>query len=68
MTPRIAAITAALLGALPIAGCVMGGDDPPGCRTDHPEDCDDGWSCRSGVCVRPTTPLTSPEASVEAGE
>ncbi|MBI5536601.1 MAG: hypothetical protein HY898_28025 [Deltaproteobacteria bacterium] len=52
---------ALLLCALP--GCSLRADQSPGCRLDHPEDCDPGWSCRSGVCMRPTTTLTPPDAS-----
>lgn len=51
----------ALLGA----GCTFGGEDPPGCRADHPEDCGQGWTCRAGVCFQPTTAL-SPPASGDA--
>lgn len=50
-----------LLGLALIPACSLQPESPPpGCRPDHPADCDDGWSCRAGVCVRPTTPLSPP--------
>ncbi len=45
-------------GLLP--ACVLGSEPTPGCRTDHASDCDQGYTCRGGVCVRPTTPLSPP--------
>ncbi|PKN49146.1 MAG: hypothetical protein CVU63_02965 [Deltaproteobacteria bacterium HGW-Deltaproteobacteria-20] len=45
-------------GLLP--ACVLGSEPTPGCRPDHASDCDQGWTCRGGVCVRPTTPLSPP--------
>jgi hypothetical protein len=48
------------------SGCVLGSEQAPGCRLEHPGDCPSGWSCRSGVCLRPTTSL-SPSAA-EAGD
>lgn len=43
------------------SACVLGSEPDPGCREDHPQDCGPGWSCRGGVCVRPTTPLSPPQ-------
>ncbi len=57
------------LGLVPC--CVLGSETTPGCRKDHPEDCGQGWACRGGVCVRPTTPLSPPadaSADSDAGD
>jgi hypothetical protein len=54
-------IAALVLGLALTSACSLHSESPPpGCRPDHPDDCDEGWSCRSGVCVRPTTPLSPP--------
>lgn len=47
----------ALLTCL-IPACVLGSERTSGCRDDHPQDCGEGWVCRGGVCIRPTTPLS----------
>ncbi|HQP34891.1 MAG TPA: hypothetical protein PLI95_06925 [Polyangiaceae bacterium] len=66
----IVASLALVCGFSSLTACSFGASDPPGCRTDHPEDCDDGWTCRAGACVHPTTTLSSPEAgaSTDAAE
>jgi len=48
--------TAALIASLMLSACALGDEPTPGCRSDHPDDCDQGWSCREGMCVRNTTP------------
>jgi len=35
-----------------LGGCVLGSEQPPGCRVDHPDDCDPGFVCRAGACFR----------------
>ncbi len=43
----------ALLAALAsLGGCVLGSQQPPGCRVDHPGDCAAGFVCRAGACFR----------------
>ena len=59
---RSSCFTAAVLLSCALTGCVLGSEQPPGCRLDHPEDCESGWTCRAGLCVRPTTSLSLPEA------
>jgi len=56
--------------AVPFAlasGCVLGSEQAPGCRNDHPEDCPRSWVCRGGVCLRPTTSL-SPASDADASD
>lgn len=62
----IVASLALVCGSSSLTACSFGASDPPGCRTDHPEDCDEGWTCRAGACVRSTTTLTSPEAGASS--
>lgn len=35
-----------------LCGCVLGSEQPPGCRVGHPHDCDPGFVCRAGACFR----------------
>jgi hypothetical protein len=58
-------LIAAAAACCSLAGCVLGAEQAPGCRLDHPEDCQEGWSCRAGLCVRPTTTLSTPEAGAD---
>ena len=60
---RIAALTVVVAMACILSGCVLGAEQAPGCRVDHPQDCESGWSCRDGVCMKPTTTLSAPDAS-----
>jgi hypothetical protein len=59
----VALIAAALGGCALGSGCTLGEEQAPGCRVDHPNDCGAGYTCREGVCFRPTTGLTPPDAS-----
>jgi hypothetical protein len=65
---RLAPILTPALASCLLAGCVLGSEEPPGCRVDHPDDCEAGWSCQAGLCVRPTTGLTLPEAGTDAAD
>lgn len=56
----------ALLPSL-MTACVLGSESDPGCRDSHPEDCENGWSCRGGVCVRSTTTLSPPADAATDG-
>ncbi|MEZ4301512.1 MAG: hypothetical protein R3B70_41645 [Polyangiaceae bacterium] len=46
----------AAVGACLAIGCVLGSPEEPGCAEDA--ECDDGFVCRAGACVRelPFTP------------
>jgi hypothetical protein len=46
------------------AGCVLGEEQPPGCRADHPDDCEPGFECRAGACLRYTTEASVPDQAV----
>jgi len=65
MMSRLAIILASASLSCLLTGCVLGSDKAPGCRVDHPGDCAEGWSCKAGLCVRPTTGLTQPEAGTQ---
>jgi hypothetical protein len=51
-----------------VAACTLGNETPPGCRTDHPEDCDPGWVCRAGACFAYTTGASPPVTSDAAAD
>lgn len=50
-----------------LAGCTLGSETPPGCRVDHPEDCEPGWVCRAGACFAFTTGATTRDGGTDAG-
>jgi hypothetical protein len=63
---RAVVIVFALLVSCIASGCMLGSERSPGCRADHAQDCESGWSCRDGVCFRPTTAMSSADAQPEA--
>jgi hypothetical protein len=57
-------------------GCVLGSEQDPGCRANHPEDCGSGYVCRAGACLRFSTEAgpaggdarsDAPDAASDAG-
>lgn len=46
-----AGVVGALTGALAFGCSLHPQGSVPGCRVDHPSDCEEGWQCRSGACV-----------------
>lgn len=44
-------VVGALMGVLAFGCSLHPQGSVPGCRVDHPSDCEEGWQCRSGVCV-----------------
>jgi hypothetical protein len=69
MSRALAIGMAAVVGLL-ACSCQLGSEQPSGCRVDHSQDCDPGWTCREGVCFRPTTALSPPasDAALDAFE
>lgn len=48
------------------AGCVVGEEEAPGCRQDS--ECEEGFVCRAGACLRVTTGLSPPRDPEDAGQ
>ena len=47
-------------GLASLGGCVLGSEQAPGCRVDHPDDCERGFVCRAGACFRYNTEAGTP--------
>ena len=58
-----------VLGAVvATSGCVLGEEEAPGCRAGHAEDCDPGFECRAGACLRFTTDASEPVENGGGGQ
>lgn len=53
-----------LFASFATPGCVLGAEEAPGCHLDG--DCERGWVCRAGACLRYSTDAGPPNHPTDA--